>query len=494
MAKILKKDGYIIDSPDYANDYHVYQDYTATLNQTDLRSNNNKYYILQLLENDSRKDDYLVFTRWGRIGNKGTVKVLEFTNSASAVREFEKTFKTKTGNYWRQRNQFQKKTGKYFMSQIDYQDDEQEEVQDTKKPTSSIPDSKLDPRIRKLIELISNINIINYTMKEFNIDVKKMPLGKISKEQIEQGYEILKKIADLINQNIPLVADEYIDLTSQFYTLIPSSFGRKKPPVIGTDEQVKKYSDMLNVLTDLEVAGSILNMKNSKKLDLHPADRIYQQLNIDLSPLSLAPDSNEFLAIKRYINNTTGGTHNSYRLELLDVIKVNREEENKRFVDYGNRQLLFHGSRVANFVGILSQGLRINSNAPKTGSMFGPGSYFSNCVTKSANYCYTDPSNDIGVMLLCDVSLGNTYNKVNSEYITWLPNDQYQSTWGQGTSVPDPNDYAKFILDGQEVLVPNGKLTKSKNNAYLLYDEFIVYRENQVRIKYAMKLRFNYDN
>ena len=41
-----------------------------------------------------------------------------------------------------------------------------------------------------------------------------------------------------------------------------------------------------------------------------------------------------------------------------------------------NRQLLWHGSRITNFTGILSQGLRIAPpEAPVQGYMFGKGIY-----------------------------------------------------------------------------------------------------------------------
>lgn len=39
--------------------------------------------------------------------------------------------------------------------------------------------------------------------------------------------------------------------------------------------------------------------------------------------------------------------------------------------------------------------------------MFGKGIYFADMVSKSANYCSTDPANPKGLMLLCDVALGN---------------------------------------------------------------------------------------
>lgn len=50
--------------------------------------------------------------------------------------------------------------------------------------------------------------------------------------------------------------------------------------------------------------------------------------------------------------------------------------------------LLWHGSRVSNFVGILSQGLRIAPpEAPVSGYLFGKGIYLADMAEKSINYC-----------------------------------------------------------------------------------------------------------
>ena len=43
----------------------------------------------------------------------------------------------------------------------------------------------------------------------------------------------------------------------------------------------------------------------------------------------------------------------------------------------------------------------------QTGYMFGKGVYFADMVTKSANYCRTSKQDPLGLMLLCEVALGN---------------------------------------------------------------------------------------
>lgn len=75
------------------------------------------------------------------------------------------------------------------------------------------------------------------------------------------------------------------------------------------------------------------------------------------------------LSARRYLHNTHGTTHSSYKMEILDVFSV---EKDTGFVDGSNKMLLWHGSRLTNWPGILSQGLRIAPpEAPVTGYMFG---------------------------------------------------------------------------------------------------------------------------
>ncbi len=79
--------------------------------------------------------------------------------------------------------------------------------------------------------------------------------------------------------------------------------------------------------------------------------------------------------------------------------------------------ILWHGSRLTNFVSIISQGLRIAPiEAPDTGYIFGKGVYFADMVSKSANYCFTSRQNNTGLMLLCEVALGNFNPKYNADY------------------------------------------------------------------------------
>jgi poly [ADP-ribose] polymerase len=48
--------------------------------------------------------------------------------------------------------------------------------------------------VKKLIELIFDLNMMNRQMVEIGYNVSKMPLGKLSKENIMRGYKILQEL------------------------------------------------------------------------------------------------------------------------------------------------------------------------------------------------------------------------------------------------------------------------------------------------------------
>ena len=83
-----------------------------------------------------------------------------------------------------------------------------------------------------------------------NVDVKRMPLGQLSKETVLKGYSILRNIEDAIKNNQHAKLADY---SSQFYTNIPHNFGMQKMQtfIIRTMEQVKEKYDLITNLLDI---------------------------------------------------------------------------------------------------------------------------------------------------------------------------------------------------------------------------------------------------
>lgn len=76
--------------------------YGKTLNQSNIMNNNNKFYILQILQNETNPDRFIFYTRWGRVGVEGQRAEIPCFSSAVAIREFGKKLRDKINGGYRE--------------------------------------------------------------------------------------------------------------------------------------------------------------------------------------------------------------------------------------------------------------------------------------------------------------------------------------------------------------------------------------------------------
>jgi len=84
--------------------------------------------------------------------------------------------------------------------------------------------------------------MMEQTLTEMEFDIKKSPLGKLTKKQILDGYSVLKELEAIIKSNTAN-RSEINQLSSRFYTLIPHALGRRAPPPISSGEDLKKKNE-----------------------------------------------------------------------------------------------------------------------------------------------------------------------------------------------------------------------------------------------------------
>ncbi|KAI7982615.1 Poly [ADP-ribose] polymerase 2 [Camellia lanceoleosa] len=499
MVTATKKGAAVLDQwlPEHIKaQYHVLQRddeiYDAMLNQTNVGENNNKFYVIQVLESDDG-GRFMVYNRWGRVGVKGQDKFYgPYTSQHSAIQEFEQKFLAKTRNYWSNRKEFICYPKSYTWLEMDYTNTEKESTVQGKVDSTmgvQLRETKLEPRVAKFIALICNVSMMQQQMMEIGYNAEKLPLGKLSKSTILKGYDVLKRIADVIGQSDRKKLEQ---LSGEFYTVIPHDFGFKKMRdfVIDTPQKLKFKLEMVEALGEIELATKLL--KNDIQMQEDPLCSHYQCLGCELMPLEV--DSDEFSMIARYMKNTHAKTHLNYAVDIVQIFRVSREGETERFRKFSNtknRMLLWHGSRLTNWTGILSQGLRIAPpEAPATGYMFGKGVYFADMFSKSANYCYSSHAATTGVLLLCEVALGDMAELLKANYNADKLPEGKLSTKGVGATAPDFSE-AQMLEDG--VAVPLGKPKEQlSSKGALLYNEYIVYNVDQIRMRYVVQVNFDF--
>ena len=119
-----------------------------------------------------------------------------------ALKEFQKKFKDKSGHKWEDRSEPAKK-GKYTFLEKNYEDDDDvkdDTADQVKEEAEEQPkiESKLPRQTQRLMELIFNHNHFNAVLEQIGYNANKLPLGKLSKATLKQGFEHLNELASLI--------------------------------------------------------------------------------------------------------------------------------------------------------------------------------------------------------------------------------------------------------------------------------------------------------
>jgi len=545
---------------------------------------------------------YILWTRWGRVGEDGQYQSTPFNTIEAACAEFEKIFKSKSGNNW-QTNRTQKTfvpvDGKYvptWKKTVDAAETLFKPI-DTiiaKLDATSLPPVRAPRSVQSLVRLFTDTGRIHTLMRSMGWgDDNESIASKLTRSVLESAYEKLKEISAIlpdltkvdsqisqqytlkqqlefqlatqdqsekkdesddamdidedgdeemkqdsdkkddvasIDARIASLQDEKSKLTERLSTLSNAFFQLVPQPAhrhsairaITTKQQVAKLVEQINQFIDLAVTKKLLLACQLKPNILHPIDYIYAGLGVHMAKVHHW--ENEFHWIDALVYNE----QSRQTWEIYNIFRISRKGEDERFEpykDFPNRQLLWHGSGLVNFCGILSQGLRIAPpEADVSGYAFGKGVYYADCFAKSIGYCreVVGPANFGGgynmrnrcnnnndqsdtstkCLLLCEVALGNPYLAHQSELLDLVKiGPDCHSTHAIGHRQPDPSQ-AIVTPDGvripigpmRETPIPVGWKPKGPppDHAQQYHaterNEFIVYREEQCRMRYIVQV------
>ncbi|MES1907371.1 MAG: hypothetical protein MHM6MM_000498 [Cercozoa sp. M6MM] len=488
-----------------ADQYTVVRDdagvvWHAMTNQTNISNNNNKYYLLQLLKHNSGA--YWTFFKWGRVGKVNGSNPKKHGSFEAAKAFFCKQFQSKTKNSFPVSfADFVPHPKKYTLlpqkfgadSDVESEDEEEEENKVVKGPCT------LSANVQDFIGRIFDTAALDNTLRELSYDSSKLPLGLLHSEVLDEALEALTDLEKAIDKKKARSTIER--LSSRFYTLIPHDFGMARLPLIDTKETVKAKVEMIEELRDMKITTTLLKKDKKKEDTRHDLDILADKLQCGLRALdsSIEEDKTLLELVEEYVRNTHGETH-TWKMKVKYVLEVQRDGESNRFKKRcedapslkENRMMLWHGSRMTNWVGILKEGLRIAPpSAPVTGYMFGKGVYLADAASKSSQYTHWHLSENTGAMLLCETALGklDTRGHADSRLPRTLKGD---SCFGQGMRTPDPSQETT-VRDG--VRVPRGKLIDSEvEDTSLRYNEYIVYDVAQVAMRYLVVFEFDYSD
>jgi hypothetical protein len=440
---------------------NVYQDsngcyYSCSLTMIDIETNTNRCFVMQIL--DRNHEAYFFYTRSGRIGTFSNQNIECSLEVKPFIEKFCAVFAEKTGRAWCDRNTtYDIKPGFYNYVGGNVTETSIDDEED-----------KIEADITNLLSYLYDRQHYYNMAKNYDLDVGRFPLGSIKIDQLFIAEKILDDLVKCYNNDPPQTRD----LSNKFYALIPTS--KRKLTSIDNLEEISKLQQLLSSLKDICCVIDGLSLSSRKKLN---------SLNSRIN--RIAKGTTSWNLLETFLCNK--GKHNMmYRLN--DAYSVERFPEDISYLpweQYNNRYLLFHGTQPANLVSIITHGLSINpSSAVKiTGAMFGNGIYFADVASKSLQYCGND---DVVPLLVCEVALGNMLKaKKGKDYNVQTLTAGYDSVKGLGKHCLSE---LKSLDDG--VIMPSGKLIKSDVvDGSLIYNEYIVYRQSQVRLRYLLLIK-----
>ena len=367
---------------------------------------------------------YFIYSREGRIGMRGKETLDCYVNEEDARDEFNKLFYDKTGHYYNNYNGITPLPNKYVLQQ----------------DCHDFPEFELD--ISK--EIIMLLDLI-YPRKIESVDFI------ISKKNIMRARELLYLISNTVDE------ESIKKMSLEWHSLIPSFQHRKIAPKVITIDDISAKTDLLD---DIEAN---IRIKKSSDYDIKYK---YDKLHADI----YTTDCPEHAKIVDWFHNTSMTSR-----KVINIYSVNRHADiiNKPL---GQTRLLFHGSRNINCQNIINKGLIIKPYGVQTnGSLFGNGLYFSNAAEKCVQYVRNERGVP-GIIFICEVDLGEPL--VLNECITHKSMQKIIDEV-KPDSIKVNGRYSQIGDDFSALDVIN------PDNA-MEFDEFIIYSESRVRIKYLL--------
>lgn len=409
--------------PKFPDDFEVTK--KAVLQVTDIKTNRNKYYAVEL---HSAKNKFRVYTHYGRTDdldtnpNAGARESRYCSSIEEAQRLYEKIYSEKTSSRkgYKEVNLASSKIGSrktigQSSGTIDDKTLKKLADNDKDKGAKKAPVITLHQDIQELVSYLYSeathalTTTVNATITANGIET---PLGVLTIGQIEKGQAVLDEMVEIFEKKNKS-KDKLTELSGDFYTVIPHRFGRSREQaqlaVIDTAEKLNEKQDTLQLMRDM------LNVNGKTNVLVNPEiEQKYKALGCEMDVLT----SGKLKELKEYFEKSV--VRGSSKVKVKNIWQVKRPVEHKDFTkDVGNHKLLFHGSAAKNWVGILSRGLLLPKIVVTLGvhrtdaGWLGNGIYFGDAACTSAGYAHPGKRNT-RFIAIANVALGKMkdYSKI----------------------------------------------------------------------------------
>jgi poly [ADP-ribose] polymerase len=469
--------------PDFPDDFEIAK--RAVLQVTDIKNNNNKYYGLELHSGKLKgKDTFRVFTHYGRTDdlerdpNAGAKESRYFSSLGEAQAEYDRIYREKTGKSkgYKEVSLASSKIGsqKARGQSSGLVDDKtiakiKGDEKEAKKPEKK--KSELPEGVQELVKYIyaEATNALTTTVAaKITANGIETPLGVLTVGQVEKGEAILDEIYALFKSGKGS-RSKFEDLSGEFYSAIPHRIGRTRDAIAAAviDElgEINAKQETLQLMKDMlavngEKGGVLFDDGSADKVDEQ-----YKALGCTISKIE-----NGSAPYKEWEEHVLKSQVKSKNIKVVNIYAVKRHGEWDAFdTKVGNEKMMFHGSRIKNWVGILSRGILMPKIVVSMGvnrtdaGWLGNGIYFGDASCTSAFYTTPGTTKKTRFMAIARVGLGKMKDFTKITYGLDAPPAGFDSCHGVRNKPGQPSQFED--------------------------DEYVIYRQNQQRIEYLVEFK-----
>jgi len=248
--------------------------------------NNNKFYIIQILQSRKDRGTYFLWCRFGRVGSQGQNVKTILKDPKEAIQKFEQKWYDKTVK------------GDYTEIEMKFPvDEKEEEITDNAEEEKS----ELPEQVQELLKLIFDEKKMIDQLKTLDYAFRLLPIEKLSQNIIQKANETLKELSDALEKKSSM--DDVKRLSNQFYSLIPHDFGLQPMSnfIIDSDVKIQGKLEMLDSLENIRTAFKLLSQEGNLNSGDNLIETNYKKLNCSLN--FCEKDVNYFLKFNFLINN-----------------------------------------------------------------------------------------------------------------------------------------------------------------------------------------------
>lgn len=408
-----------------------------------IEKNNKKQWIGELYDNGD------VITRWGLVG--GTLDSKTFPNAG--VEFLRKKEKEKL----RPKKDKESYTRALTVDDINASSVILSPAQNDLAQIAKEQLAKHNPTLSALIDRLvkANVhNIVSQTSITYNSTsgLFQTPLGVIRQEGLDQARDMLVEIKkSMIKKDSKLAK-----LVSDYCRVIPQRVGHKftVESIFPDLEAIQKQS---NILDSLEATLAAMTTPKNDGVTKTEKPKLFE---VDLDVLT---DKEEQERLEKFYSSTMKSMHGYNHIKIQQFYKIKIHNMYNNFDEtLGNVYETFHGTGMGNILSILKSGLKVSppSTAFIAGKMWSNGVYGAIHSSKSLGYTFGKwggRTGESGWLAVCDFAMGNIEYPTHSGRN--YPSKGFDSVW------------AKPEKTG------------------LLHDELVVYKDNQINIKYLLEVK-----